>query len=76
MNHQERNTNKHNLHSNSIYMSWCYRMALYNVSDCGKNIPGKDTPDTSCRERYSKLSLRPEYHKVGSYEIFQKYRIT
>ena len=69
-------TNKHNLDSNSICMLWCCRMALYNASDCGKNSPGKYALDTSCRESYSKLSLRPEYHKVGSYEIFQKYRIT
>ena len=75
MDHQERNTNQHNLDSNSIYMFWCYRMTLYNVSDCGKNSAGKYALDASGRESYSKLSLRPEYHKVSSYEIFHKYRI-
>ena len=69
-------TNKHNLNSNSICMLWCCRMALYNASDCGKNSPGKYALDTSCRENYSKLSLRPEYHKVSSNEIFHKYVIT
>ena len=73
--HQESNTNKHNLASNSIYMFWCYRMTLYNVSDCGKNSAGKYGLDTSGRESYSKLSLRPEYHNVSSYEIFYKYCI-
>ena len=76
MDHQRSNTNKHNLDSNSIYVFWCYRMALYNVSDCGKKSIGKYALNTSCRESNSKLSLRPEYHKVSSYEIFHKYRIT
>ena len=67
MDHQESNTNEHNLDSNSIYMFWCYRMTLYNVSDCGKNSAGKHASwDTSGRESYSPLSLRPEYHKVSS----------